>query len=165
MSLLSKIGKFVGRVASNPLVGVAASFVPGGGLASRILTPLATTGRAVAQIAAPAAIAGMGVQLGQSAISAFAPTRSAALPTPPGGFSTGGGFPALPGMARGAMPASGVSGYHYAKDGSGRLVRNRRMNVLNPQAARRAIRRVKGAMKMLKAIERQLPTRTVRRRS
>jgi len=46
-------------------------------------------------------------------------------------------------------PAYGVpSGYHYAKDGSGRLVRNRRMNVANPRALRRAMRRAQGFEKL-----------------
>jgi len=42
------------------------------------------------------------------------------------------------------------SGYHFAKDGSGRLVRNRRMNIANPRALRRAMRRVQGFEKMAK---------------
>jgi len=52
----------------------------------------------------------------------------------------------LPGGGRGGalMP----SGYHFAKDGSGRLVRNRRMNVANPRALRKAMRRVQGFEKL-----------------
>ena len=42
------------------------------------------------------------------------------------------------------------TGYHYAKDGSGRLVRNRRMNIANPRALRRAMRRVQGFEKLAK---------------
>ncbi len=42
------------------------------------------------------------------------------------------------------------SGYHYAKDGSGRIVRNRRMNIANPRALRRAMRRVQGFEKLAK---------------
>jgi len=41
-------------------------------------------------------------------------------------------------------------GYHLAKDGSGRWVRNRRMNIANPRALRRAMRRVQGFEKMAK---------------
>jgi len=54
----------------------------------------------------------------------------------------------LPGGGRGGqmMP----SGYHFAKDGSGRLVRNRRMNVANPRALRKAMRRVQGFEKLAK---------------
>ena len=83
---------------------------------------------------------------------------------PPQGFRTGGNMNSY-------VPTSSYSqqqcptGYHLAKDGSGRMVKNRRMNVLNAKAARRAIRRIKGARKMLTQIERSLPTRTVRRRT
>lgn len=43
--------------------------------------------------------------------------------------------------------------------------KRRRMNFGNAKAARRAIRRIKGARKLLQDIERQLPRRTVRSRS
>jgi len=46
------------------------------------------------------------------------------------------------------MPEGVPSGYHFAKDGSGRLVRNRRMNVANPRALRRSMRRVQGFEKL-----------------
>jgi len=54
----------------------------------------------------------------------------------------------LPGGGRGGalMP----SGWHFAKDGSGKLVRNRRMNVANPRALRKAMRRVQGFEKLAK---------------
>ena len=39
-------------------------------------------------------------------------------------------------------------GFHMAKDGSGRCVRNRRMNVANPRALRRSMRRVQGFEKL-----------------
>jgi len=39
-------------------------------------------------------------------------------------------------------------GYHLAKDGSGKCVRNRRMNVANPRALRRSMRRVQGFEKL-----------------
>lgn len=86
----------------------------------------------------------------------------------PGGTSIGLGFagsPMIPGQGRlppftatgpGVLPAGGrggqlmPSGYHYAKDGSGRLVRNRRMNVANPRALRRAMRRASGFEKLAK---------------
>lgn len=65
------------------------------------------------------------------------------------GGGTGGGPP-------GRMPASlgpvgqCPTGYHLAKDGSGRMVRNRRMNIANPRALRRAMRRVQGFEKLAK---------------
>ncbi len=46
-------------------------------------------------------------------------------------------------------PTNGGSrGYHQAKDGSGRWVKNRTMNVANPKALRRAIRREQGFVKL-----------------
>ncbi len=85
----------------------------------------------------------------------------------PGGTQVGLGFqagtPMVPGQGRlppftaagpGVLPAGGrggtmmPSGYHWAKDGSGRIVRNRRMNVANPKALRRAMRRASGFEKL-----------------
>lgn len=84
----------------------------------------------------------------------------------PGGTSVGLGYqprPIVPGQGRlppytatgpGVLPSGGrggtmmPSGYHFAKDGSGRLVRNRRMNVANPRALRKAMRRVQGFEKL-----------------
>jgi len=61
-----------------------------------------------------------------------------------GGKFGGRGTALSPAYAGGAVP----SGYHFAKDGSGRLVRNRRMNVANPRALRRSMRRVQGFEKL-----------------
>lgn len=84
----------------------------------------------------------------------------------PGGTSIGMGYaptPMTPGRGRlppytatgpGVLPGGGrggtmmPSGYHFAKDGSGRLVRNRRMDVANPKALRKAMRRVQGFEKL-----------------
>lgn len=63
------------------------------------------------------------------------------------------------------------SGWHLNKqDGVGGAagtycVRNRRMNVGNARAARRSVRRLKGARKLLKDIEKMMPTRQTRRRA
>jgi len=82
---------------------------------------------------------------------------SGALPVPTRGPR---GFPKLPAtIARNQAAANlavaaqtGVvpSGYHYAKDGSGKIVRNRRMNIANPRALRRSMRRVQGFEKLAK---------------
>jgi len=85
----------------------------------------------------------------------------------PGGTQVGMGFTGGqvgPGVGRlppftaagpGVLPGGGrnlggmvPSGYHFAKDGSGKLVRNRRMNVANPRALRRSMRRVQGFEKL-----------------
>ena len=102
------------------------------------------------------------------------------LDAPPPGMFGGGGLQLPPGSLSftGAGPATGASkkakvaaanamvgcpaGYHPAKDGSGRCVRNRRMNVCNMRAASRAARRLKGARKALQRIERAMPRRTTR---
>jgi len=82
----------------------------------------------------------------------------------PGGTNLGLGF-MTPGQGRlppftatgpGVLPGGGrggalvPSGYHFAKNGSGKLVRNRRMNVANPRALRRSMRRVAGFEKLAK---------------
>ena len=82
----------------------------------------------------------------------------------PGGTTVGGQF-LVPGQGRlppftatgpGVLPGGGrggamvPSGYHLAKDGSMRVVRNRRMNIANPRALRRAMRRVQGFEKLAK---------------
>jgi hypothetical protein len=66
----------------------------------------------------------------------------------------------LPDGSAGACP----SGFHMAKDGSGRCVRNRRMNFGNARAARRSVRRLKGARKLLQDIEKMMPRRPAARR-
>jgi len=58
---------------------------------------------------------------------------------------------ALPSPAQMGAPGEPCpTGYHLAKDGSGRWVRNRRMNIANPRALRRAMRRVQGFEKLAK---------------
>ena len=110
------------------------------------------------------------------AIGGGAPTPPRQFPVPqgtfggaitmPGGmrFSTAytpkamvpgqGRLPPFTATGPGVLPAGGrggamvPSGYHFAKDGSGKLVRNRRMNVANPRALRRSMRRVQGFEKL-----------------
>lgn len=74
-----------------------------------------------------------------------------APPSMPGvGQMVGQALGAGIGAYAGSRPMGGVcpSGYHPAKDGSGRCVRNRRMNVANARALRRSMRRVKGFEKL-----------------
>ena len=75
----------------------------------------------------------------------------------PGAMIPGAGrLPPFTATGAGVLPAGGrggalmPSGYHFAKDGSGRIVRNRRMNIANPRALRRAMRRVQGFEKLAK---------------
>jgi len=80
------------------------------------------------------------------------------------------------GVALGASLGGGsggvcASGWHLNKqDGVGGpagtyCVRNRRMNVGNARAARRSVRRLTGARKLLRSIEKMMPTRTAKRRA
>ena len=65
---------------------------------------------------------------------------------PPMGTARGGRGGPVAASATGCCPV----GFHLAKDGSGRCVRNRRMNVANPRALRRSMRRVQGFEKLAK---------------
>jgi len=169
VSLLSTITKAVGAVTGGPGKGAKS----GGTLGS--LTQLATTGLEVFS-----AVKG----LKQSS-----PSSGGLFPSIPGdigdfidlpslGGGGGGNGPGVPAAfpflaptaatkkAKVAAVNAGMAcppGYHPAKDGSGRCVRNRRMNVCNMRAARRAIRRIKGARKELQKIERMLPRRPAAR--
>lgn len=64
--------------------------------------------------------------------------------------------PTLPGGIIPSMPTPFPTvgecpkGFHQAKDGSGRCVRNRRMNSLNPRALRRCLRRIEGFQNFVK---------------
>ncbi len=87
-------------------------------------------------------------------------TQPAGPPLPPaaafpgvGAVQIGAGIGAAAGAGVAAYRGAAVggvcpSGYHPAKDRSGRCVRNRRMNIANPRALRRSMRRVKGFEKL-----------------
>lgn len=71
----------------------------------------------------------------------------------------------------GAQGGQCAAGFHPNKqDGVGGpagtyCVRNRRMNVGNARAARRSVRRLKGARKLLRDIEKMMPSKPSRRRA
>ncbi len=132
----------------------------------------------VAKVVVPTIIGGpVGGLIGAAAGSSAAKPRQMQLPsipgtvggqvTFPGGTGVGlsytgamtpgqGRLPPFTATGPGVLPSGGrggamvPSGYHFAKDGSGRLVRNRRMNIANPRALRRAMRRVQGFEKLAK---------------
>ncbi len=86
-----------------------------------------------------------------SASKALVPVAPVAPPSMPGvGMIAAQAAGAAAAGYMGARAMGGVcpSGYHPAKDGSGRCVRNRRMNVANPRALRRSMRRVQGFEKL-----------------
>ncbi len=87
-------------------------------------------------------------------VAAMKPGRPAALP-PPGSI---GGAVTMPGgttiSVAGVLPthaaigAHAPAGYHLDKATRSRWVRNRRMNIANPRALRKAMRRVAGFEKL-----------------
>jgi len=144
MSIFSSIVKGIS--------GAVAGFATGGPIG-------AVLGGVGAFVPPPAAAPGAG--FGGAPVQAFATqVRGARLPALPRFPGTPPALPGIPipipgfgGDTGGACPA----GFHLDKRTRSRCVRNRRMNPLNGRAAMRAIRRVKGARKMLQKIERQLP--------
>ncbi len=123
---LSKLWK-VGKAVVKSFIGIPAKPIAA--------IPTIATGAAAGMALAPY----VGQQPGRPFPSGFGATG----PTP---YGAGGSAFGPPGVPAGQLPR----GYHWAKDGSGRAVKNRRMNVANPRALRKAIRRVQGFEKLAK---------------
>lgn len=141
---LSGLWKVIKKVA--PIVIGAAIGGPMGALGA---LPMGTAKPGPRMIPGPTASLGVQFPGGTQIMSQFAPGQVTLTPGQgrlPPFTATGAGV--LPGGGRvGSMVPSG---YHFAKDGSGKLVRNRRMNVANPRALRRAMRRAQGFEKLAK---------------
>jgi len=97
-----------------------------------------------------------GATIGGSVVGAMKPSPPG-LPAPPGSIGGAVSFPGgttvsvagvLPSHA--AMGQHAPSGYHLDKATGTRWVRNRRMNVANPRALRKALRRTEGFVKLAK---------------
>lgn len=97
-----------------------------------------------------------GASIGGGVVSAMKPSPPG-LPAPGGMIGGAVSFPggttvsvagALPTHA--AMGAHAPAGYHLDKATKSRWVRNRRMNVANPRALRKALRRTEGFVKLAK---------------
>lgn len=162
---LAKLAKgAVGLVTKTPLGRVASKFVPGlniattalslGGLAAKVSRGVVGRvmpgiGKVVypGRMGAVAGAAAGGGKLGKLALAGGGALGGAAL-TYPGRM----GSALNPPMSAAEAKRMGVS--------SGR--RYRRMNPLNPKAARRAIRRIKAVRKLVRSIESQLPKRASR---
>lgn len=148
----------VGQVLGRTIAGPAGALI--GGTIGQVL------GGVVPQ--QPRVLPGVGQALGAQFAPQLAMSR---LPTLPRGRLPMPIFPdTTPGTAIspfGQCPP----GFHLNKSAGPRgpartfCVRNRRMNPMNPKAARRAIRRIKGARKMLQQIERSLPRQRTTRRA
>lgn len=139
---LSSLWKGVKRIAAPILGGMI-----GGPIGAALGTAIGGGGRTPPIVAPPRA------QVQRQGTIAIGPMRySSQTNFPPVPRFTGApmgpqhaAIAAGPGMsAAGCCPV----GYHLAKDGSGRCVRNRRMNVANPRALRRSMRRVQGFEKL-----------------
>jgi len=111
---------------------------------------------------------------GQKSLAAVMPGIGAIGRVLTGRVATAGGIGAAVGSLFGGRGANGdtcPSGWHLNKqDGVGGpagtyCVRNRRMNFGNARAARRGVRRLKGARKLLRDIEKMMPTKTRTRRA
>lgn len=76
----------------------------------------------------------------------FAGTPGTMGPPVPGPSGVRCPRPIIPLSPGGCCP----TGYHPAKDGQPKCVRNRRMNITNPRALRRSMRRVQGFEKLAK---------------
>jgi len=127
----------LGGMIGGPIGAVVAGGAGGGGGGGTPGVPMRIPGTIGGAVTFPG---GTGIQMG------WQPGQR--IPGIKGG-GTGGGPPGRMAASLGPMGQC-PSGYHYAKDGSGRMVRNRRMNIANPRALRRAMRRVQGFEKMAK---------------
>lgn len=159
MSLLGSIGSALkgavtGFISSggNPM-GAIAGALPTGGDKVRSLAIGNTVGTYSASPTQRLA-ALPGVQM------ALAPTQTYA-----GGGATGSWAPSGKMRYSHNVVDSTTGRVYRVSNKTGKIIKPRQMNPLNGRAARRAIRRIKGARKMLQAIERSLPrARTTHRR-
>jgi len=140
LSSLWKGVKAIGGGILGGLIGGGAGqamIPPNGQNGQKPFPGLTALGGVIGQVAFPG---GTRVGLGFQAPGAMVPGQGRLPPF----TATGAGVLPMGGRPAGMVP----SGYHFAKDGSGRLVRNRRMNVANPRALRRSMRRVQGFEKL-----------------
>lgn len=135
MSLFSSIGKILRRS-----VGAAVSTaipIIGPSIGAQIAASAVPRSRGFAP---PAVLPGVGAIMPAGGFLGTVPLRSIPLP------------PALRGPEGAACPA----GFHLDKRTRTRCVRNRRMNFANGRAAKRSLRRIKGTLKLLKGIEKEI---------
>lgn len=142
---LSSIWKGIKKVAPTILGGLV------GGVPGALIAGGVSGGKPTPPIMPPGTVGGaISFPGGVNISGALVPYKD---PRPAGGQYR---LPPYTARGPGVLPYGGAgvaappSGYHYAKDGSGRIVRNRRMNVANPRALRRSMRRVQGFEKLAK---------------
>jgi len=140
---LSSLWKGIKRVAKpiiGGMIGGPVGAAIGAGVGRRSQTPM--------QYPTPTSFPGMGFTGPSPGIGARGPSMPEWWNKPAPGWLGSQRYAGMPTVAGVPTGAPCPSGYHYAKDGSGRLVRNRRMNVANPRALRRSMRRVQGFEKL-----------------
>jgi hypothetical protein len=149
MSIFSTIGKALRAVASTAIQ----SFVPGPvgvALTSPLAAPIAAPRVQRAALPVAPALPGIGA-VGRALVLPGAQAVSLLDPGVPG-----------PGIF---SPTTPPKGFHLSKQAPFHFVRNRRMNPLNPKAFRRSVRRLKGAVKFAKEVDRVIPIRPRARRA
>lgn len=158
---MSLFGKILGAAA--PIIGGALGGPVGaaiGGAVGGIISPQPS--QVAAQIPIP--------RSARPGLQTFVPPPPPSLP---GAGQVEPAMSKVPQIARRAQPLvtevltgqACPKGYHLDKKTRSYCVKNRRMNPLNGRAAMRAIRRIKGARRMLQKIERSLPKQRVTRRA
>ena len=115
--------------------GLKRAAIVGGGAAAAMGLQIPIPGTPF-QVTPGAFLPGGTPLFGRRPVSLNLPVGSSAYTAPPGGCCP--------------------SGYHLAKDNSGRCVRNRSMNVANPRALRRSLRRVAGFGKLAQRSKRDI---------
>ena len=147
MSFLGNIfaaaAPIIGGIFGGPAGAAAGAAIGSIGQKASQANQIARANLVAANFAAPP-LGGLDLSLGAPAVAVTQQLPQGVL------ANITGPLAAQPGAA---CPA----GFHIDKRTRSRCVRNRRMNPLNGRAASRAIRRIKGARKMLQKIERSLP--------
>jgi hypothetical protein len=178
-NVLKKVGRTAVGFATGGVGGaVAAAIGPGNPAKTKNLNPKLSAQREAMRggqiVGAPAVVPNV-AQYSASPIARLASTALAPMPTIPALVAPGGGYSG--GGATGSWtPAAGTPMWAYrrlyTKKGTPRRTRRDgmpyavpRMNPMNVRAARRAVRRIRGARKLLQRIERTLPKAHVRRRA
>jgi len=124
-SIWKGVKKLAPRIIGGLVGGPVGAVITGATIGGAVIS--ATKPRGIAPIAPPGAIGGALTMPGGTTISV-----AGVLPT------------------HAALGAHAPSGYHLDKATRSRWVRNRRMNIANPRALRKAMRRVQGFEKLAK---------------
>lgn len=149
MSIFGTIGKALRGVAATAIQSV----VPG------------PVGRALTSPLLPQPAAPRAIRAGLPAAPALPGIGALARPlVAPGAQALFGLDPGVPGPGI-FSPTTPPKGFHLSKQAPFHFVRNRRMNPLNPKAFRRSVRRIKGAVKFAKEVDKVVAIRPRPRRA